>query len=267
MRYFFLCFLVLFGLSSCITQKDLVYFQDKGGDAKKSVEVSKKINESYRLQPHDMLSIQMRTIDPKINQLLEIISDDQMANLGINQFSEQGLYFHGYSLDNQGNIRIPVLGKLNVLGFTTDEVTELIETKLNEDYVTENAQLFVAVKMAGIRYVINGEVARPGINFIFNNKATIMDAIANSGDITIVGDRKAVMVYRQYPHGTETYAIDLTDKNAMNLPQFYLQPNDLIYVKPLKQKTLGFGTNGLQTISLAISALTLITTTYLFFSQ
>ena len=262
MRHIFWLMGLLF-LGSCITQKDLVYFQETAHQSTKPVEVSQNAIVSYRLQPHDLLSIKIKTIDNKINALFETHLVEPSANIGALQFTEQGLFFNGYSLDDLGNINIPLIGKLNVLGFTTAEVSKAIETKLLDEYLSPNANLFVLVKMAGIRYVINGEINKPGINFIYNNKATIMDAIANSGDITLVGDRKAVMIYRQTPNGVNTYTLNLTDKSAMFLPEFYLQPNDLIYIKPLKQKTWGFGTNNLQTFTTVLSVVTLITTTYL----
>lgn len=255
--------MILVHLSSCITQKDLIYFQEEKTSVEPSSKISENFNKPYRLQPFDILSINIKTIDPKINELFQTNTMNQQAGANMLQLGEQGLYFNGFNLDASGNIRIPMIGNINVLGFTTEEVRETIEKLLLDEYVTENANLFVNVKMAGIRYTINGEIGRPGVNFIYNDRANIMDVIANSGDITIFGNRKEVMIYRQYPHGTETYTLDLTDVNAMYQPQYYIQPNDFIYIKPLKQKTLGTGANNLQTITTAISFVTLLTTTYL----
>jgi polysaccharide export outer membrane protein len=114
-----------------------------------------------------------------------------------------------------------------------------------------------------LRYTINGEVASPGTKTLFQEKVTILEAIANSGDITLVGNRKDVVIIRQYPHGTEIHTVDLTNVNVIKSPYYHIQPNDYIYIKPLKQKTWGVGTNGLQSFTTIISALSLVLTTYL----
>lgn len=261
----FLVLLLLLVLSSCVTQKDLIYLQNNG-NASSTIPINEIQNKPYRVQSNDVLSIRVKTIDPKINELFVLTSGNQNAG-GMMQQGEQGLYFNGYNVDSQGFIRLPVIGKMSVIGLTLEEIRDQIENKLLEEYVTEESNVFVTVKMAGIRYIINGEIGSPGINFIYNDKATIMDAIANSGDITMLGNRKEVMIYRQYPHGTETYSIDLTNIKAMNSPQFFIQPNDFIYIKPLKQKTLGTGTTGIQTITTVISVITLLTTTFLLLNR
>lgn len=258
----FVLFLLLI-LSSCVTQKDLIYLQNDG-TSPSTLPINEIQNKPYRVQTNDMLSIRVKTIDPKINELFTLTTNNQN---GMMQQAEQGLYFSGYNVDSQGFIRLPVIGKMSVIGMTLDEIRDQIENKLLEDYVTEESNLFVTVKMAGIRYIINGEIGSPGINFIYNDKATIMDAIANSGDITLLGNRKEVMIYRQFPYGTETYSIDLTNINALNSPQFFIQPNDFIYVKPLKQKTLGTGTSGIQTITTVLTIFTLLTTTILLINR
>jgi polysaccharide export outer membrane protein len=90
-----------------------------------------------------------------------------------------------------------------------------------------------------------------------------MEAIANSGDITLTGNRKDVQIIRKFPHGFETYSLDLTDAKAMKSPYFYIQPNDYILIKPLKQKSWGTGTTGVQTVATIVSALSLVTTAIL----
>ena len=91
--------------------------------------------------------------------------------------------------------------------------------------------------------------------------------MANSGDITITGNRKEVMVVRQYPYGTEIHSVDLTNIDVMQSPYFYIQPNDYIYIKPLKQKSWGTGINGLQSFTTILSAVSLLFTTFLLFNR
>ena len=203
--------------------------------------------------------INIKAIDSK---LVEIFNTSNNAN-GVASGNEQANYFNGYSVDDHGNIRLPILGEINVLGFTLEEVRIKIEKLLQEQYFKKEAGVFVIVKLAGFRYTINGEIANSGTKVIYQDKVNIMEAIANAGDISITGDRKNVKVIRRYPQGSETFSIDLTDSKATNSPVFYLQPNDYIYILPLKQKTWGTGKTGLESLTTVITLLSLATTTYL----
>ncbi len=256
-RYLFYLLLsigVLF--TSCISTRDLVYLQKKDNS---DVETSISAVESkpYRLQINDVLSITIKAIDPK---LVAIFSTTNGAEAGK---SESGLYFDGFTVDDHGNIRMPILGEMNVIGYTLDEVRIKIEKQLLKEYFNKEANIFVTVKLAGFRYTINGEVGSTGTKTLFQDHVNIMEAIANSGDIAITGNRKAVTIIRQTPNGSEMHDIDLTDINVMQSPYFYLQPNDYIYVKPLKQKTWGTGKTGIESLSTIITLLSLATTTFL----
>ncbi|WP_264548152.1 polysaccharide biosynthesis/export family protein [Flavobacterium sp. N2820] len=241
---------------SCIPNKDLIYLQNKGGKSN-SIEVAQEASKPYRVQTNDIISISIKSLDQK---LVEMFSPSQT---GAQETSQEGLYFTGFTVNDHGNIRVPVLGELNVLGYTLDEIRLKVEKQLLDDYFKAEANIFVTVKLAGLRYTINGEIGSPGTNVLFQDKVTIMEAIANSGDITITGNRKDVQIIRKYPHGFETYSLDLTDAKSMNSPYFYIQPNDYIVVKPLKQKSWGTGTTGVQTVATIVSALSLVTTAIL----
>ncbi len=252
--YLLLLFSVL--LTSCIPTKDLIYLQKKETPTDQAVE---QVNQKpYRLQTNDILMITIKAIDPK---LVEIFNTNANQNVAVG--SEITSYFNGYSVDDHGNILMPILGEVNVLGFTVEDVRVKIEKMLYEQYFKTQAGIFVIVKLAGFRYTINGEVGNTGTKTLYQDKVNIMEAIANSGDITVTGDRRDVKVIRRYPQGSETFSIDLTDSRATSSPVFYLQPNDYIYVKPMKQKTWGTGKTGIESLTTIITILSLATTTFL----
>ncbi len=256
--YKFIYLLIITGfLTSCIPNKELIYLQ-KGKEKDQFIEVNQSLSKPYRIQINDILSISIKALDQRLVEMF-----NPSTQLNQTQINPQTLYFNGFSVDDHGNINIPVLGNLNVLGFTVEEVQNEIEKKLLDEYFKKEARLFVNVKLAGLRYTVNGEINSPGTNILFQDKVNIMEAIANSGDITITGNRKEVQVIRKLPQGFETHYIDLTSSNAFESPVFYIQPNDYIYIKPLKQKSWGTGTTGVQTIGTIITALSLITTTIL----
>ncbi|MBG6109898.1 polysaccharide export outer membrane protein [Flavobacterium sp. CG_9.10] len=251
--YLLLCISVLF--SSCIPSKDLIYLQKKDNSSDETT-ISAVESKPYRLQTNDVLSINIKANDPK---LVSIFSTTNQGEAGK---SETGLYFDGFTVDDHGNIRMPVLGDLNVIGFTLDEIRVRIEKQLLAEYFNAAANIFVTVKLAGFRYTINGEIGSTGTKTLFQEHVNVMEAIANAGDITITGNRKAVTIIRKSPTGVQMHDIDLTDINVMNSPYFYLQPNDYIYIKPLKQKTWGTGKTGIESLGTIITLLSLATTTY-----
>ena len=258
MNRYLLYLLIIVGLvmASCVPTKDLIYLQDKDGSRGSEV-INPIISKPYRVQTNDVISITIKAIDQKLVAMFGS-TDSASATK-----SDVGLYFDGYTVDDHGNIRIPVIGELNVMGYTTDEIRILVEKKLLEEYFNKEANIFVTVKLAGLRYTINGEVGTPGTKVLFQDKINILEAIANAGDITIVGDRKNVTVIRQTPAGTELHDIDLTNIKAIQSPYYYIEPNDYIYVKPLKQKTWGTGKTGIESLGTIISILALVTTTLL----
>lgn len=249
--------LVGFLFTACIPTKDLTYLQDKN-DLQAPEVIVPFVSKPYRLQTNDVISITIKANDPKLVNIFSTTKEvDQTAKTDV------GLYFDGYTVDDHGNIRIPVLGELNVIGYTVEEVRIMVENKLLEEYFNKEADIFVIVKLAGIRFTLNGEINEPGVTTLYQEQVTIMDAIASAGDITMTGDRKSVTVIRQFPHGTEMHDIDLTNVTAIQSPYYYIQPNDYIYIKPLKQKSWGTGTTGISSLTTIITALSLVTTVLL----
>lgn len=254
-RIFILLFFAGYFFNSCVPSKDIIYLQDK--ENAENTPVAQIPFKPYRLQVSDVLSVTVSAIDSK---LVEIFNQNTTNTPNI---SNELLYFKGYSIDDHGNIRLPILGEVNVLAMTTDEVRQKIESLLLKDHFNKEAGIFVSVKLAGFRYTINGEVTAPGTKVLNQDKVSVLDAVANAGDITVVGNRKDVMIIRQFPQGVQTFSIDLTNYDALQSPYFYLQPNDYVYVKPLKQKTWGTGTTGIQSLGTIITILSLVTTTFL----
>lgn len=249
-----ICILIIVSfLSSCVPNKDLIYLQDKGAE-KAAMDMQIQLNaKPYKLQIGDLLSINIKALDKELVALFKTTNDET------SQQSQNSLYFNGFTVDIHGNIEIPIIGKMNVLGYTTEEISDRVEELLLKEYFEESANIFVTVKLSGLRFTVNGEVGTTGTVTLFKERVTIMEAIANAGDISVVGNRKDVLIIRQYPEGQKIHHIDLTDISAMQSPYYYIQPNDYIYVKPLKQKSIGTGTTFVQTLTTVVSVLSLVT--------
>jgi polysaccharide export outer membrane protein len=259
---FLIYFLIIISIfTSCIPQKELVYLQDNGTNITDNFVLNS--TKPYQVQLHDILLISIKTIDPKFNNFFAIKESNQQNGM----FNEQSIYFNGYSINSHGKIRIPLLGEVLVFGLTIEEVRKKIELNLLKDFFTKESGLFVDVKLGGIRVTLNGEVAVPGTRILYFDKVNVLEAIANAGDITMLGDRKDVMIIRQTPIGTQTAHLDLTEKKIIDSPFYYLQPNDYIYVKPLKQKSWGTGATGIQSFTSIVSILSLATTLLVLFKK
>jgi len=254
----YLCFLMVLVLffTACIPRKDLIYLQRKDG---KKEAVVKPLNPSpYKIQSDDNLSISIVASDPKLVSMFNVTGGSAAR-------AEQSAYFDGYRVDDHGNVKVPVLGEVNVLGLTTDEIRVKIETILLDNYFNKEADVFVNVKLLGIRFTFLGEIS--GTKVIYRDRVSVLEAIANSGGISEKGDRKNVLIMRQQPDGLEMNTIDLTDINVMHSPYFFIQPNDIIYVKPARLTAWQGFTAGMQSIGTVITSITLLLSTYLIFKS
>lgn len=250
-------------VSSCIPYKDTIYLQNKENSTYDTIPNNiSELQKPYRIQVNDILNVRVKAIDQKTVEILNPMGD---ANL--NAGSAERAYFDGFTVDVHGNIRIPTLGKINVLGYTTEEIEKIIEKKLLDEQFKETANIFVTVKLAGLRYTANGEVNLPGSKVLFTERVNVFEAIANVGDIPVTGDRKDVMIIRQYPQGQKIHHLDLTDVNVMKSPYYYIQPNDIIYVKPLRQKSIGTGETAVSSLAAIATIVSLITSSVLLFSR
>ena len=263
MKKFLALTLLIFSLflSSCVPQKDILYLQNKG-NASDTTHVISEVQKPYRVQVNDILNIRVKALEQDIVKMFNPVGD-----VGLNAESAERAYFDGFTVDLHGDIRIPTLGKVSVLGYSTEEIEKIIEKKLLEEQFKETANIFVTVKLTGLRFTANGEVGSPGSVTLFQERVNIFEAIANVGEIPITGDKKDVLIIRQYPQGQQIHHLDLTDVNVMKSPYYYIQPNDIIYVKPIKQKTWGTGTTGIQSLTTIVSVLSLVTTTILLISK
>ncbi|MFD0864082.1 polysaccharide biosynthesis/export family protein [Sungkyunkwania multivorans] len=238
-------------VSSCITRKQYSYLQ--GTDEELTVNNMLKKDDPYKVQVNDILKINIKTL----NQELVAIFNATPGALG-------NVAGSNYPVNRHGNIRMPILGDVNVLGYTTEEIRMEVEQRLLAEYLTPNSQLYVRVSLAGLRFTVLGEVNNPGTKSIDQEKVNILEAMAAASEIPITGDKRDVRIFRQYPDGKrKVHRIDLTQITALDSEYFYIQPNDIIVVDALPQKLIGTGTTGLQTFTTIFSVVSVITSTVL----
>lgn len=245
----FLLFIIFFTFS-CVSNKKIIYLQNKAisQDSVGNVSLYKRF--TYKVQINDIIQVVVRSKSPIAASFFNIVESSN----GIGGISEGSNYINGYSVSDSGSINIPNIGQIKVVGLTIDAIKVLVEAKVKE-YIND---AFVIVKLSGINFSVIGVVNRPGRYIIYSNQLTIFEALANAGDLPDIANRQKVKLIRQYPDGIRTHLLDLTDKDVISSPYYFIQPNDLIYIQPLKIRSIGIGTTGFSALQGVVSVLSVI---------
>ncbi len=225
----FLNIIILFTfiVSSCITQRNVEYIRDKN-------KTSKSFNEAriedYRLKPNDELYIQISSLDDAAANVF--IGTSAQPSLYMTSIDPYGASLISYSIDKEGDLLLPVIGRISVKDKTTAQVSEIIKELLTNIL----SQPVVTVKLVN-RYVsVLGEVRNPGHFAYAQDKLTILDAVGLAGDMTDFGNRKEVILTRNENGRNIRINVDLTRSDILASNYYYVRPNDIIYVKPLRKK-------------------------------
>jgi polysaccharide export outer membrane protein len=223
--------------SSCVSNKKFVYLQDKGTVKMDSSGIMPVQAYAYRLQNADVLYISLTSDDDRLNKIFV-----PGGGGGGQMMMQQGqgvsggmLYFIGFTIDPNGQIEFPYLGKIGVAGKTIEEAKETVQVELRKFFKV----FFLQMKVAEFKFSVLGYVNRPGQYFFQQNKVSIIEAIAQAGELQNLAKRFELQLYRQYPEGVKLHVIDLTDRSIVNSALWYVQPNDVLYVIPLKARTIG----------------------------
>ncbi len=218
-------FLLLF---SCTSQKELTYLNNL--DTTAISQFYPHDRPDYRVQYQDILYVNFFTMNMEMNELLNPGSGSTNTTQMFR--GEESMYIYGYTVSDEGDISLPILGNVQVYGLTMNEVKRAIEERAGQ-YLKDAV---VNVRLLSFKFTVIGEVNRPGSFSNYNNQLTVLEAIGMAGDITDFGDRKKVLVVRPTKEGTFTFRINLQDKNLLQSEGYFLLPNDIVIVEPIKSK-------------------------------
>lgn len=213
--------------SSCISHKDLLTVHDDQF-SRGSIETIINEQEEYRLNANDLLSIRVRGLDPTSYNFLNL-QDESVSQM----MNESSLYVNGYTLSDSGDIILPAIGKVRACGYTVPELQRVLQKEV-ETYVS-NAT--VIVRLLGFKLSVLGEVANPSTFYTYSAQINIFEALARVGDMNEFANRNELTLIRQTDVGPSVVLVDLADATIFASPFYYLKPNDVIYVKPLKVKS------------------------------
>ena len=231
--FFWIALFSLF-LASCVPQKKILYMQVKNeADTMSTFTNQRKID--YRIQPGDNLYIRVVSMDEKTNLFLNSMGGGQYSQ---NVNSDASVYLNSYMVSTQGTIQFPLTGEVFVKNLTVAQVKDTIQKKLSL-YLKESV---VIVKLVNFNITLLGEVKRPGQYKIYQNNINLFEAVSMAGDLSDFAKRSDVTIIRQSKTGSKVYHVDMTKKDVLSSPYFYLKPNDIVYVPPLKGKQFSFAT-------------------------
>lgn len=211
-------------LTSCNSYEKLTYLQDI--EETRDAAIFEKNKLGYQIQAGDLLYVKIITENQEINQLFNPLSSQTTSQ----NLSPTNIYYTGYLVGDSGYIEMPLLERIYVSGLNIDQLRDSIKQKAL--HFLKNPQ--VIAKLANFKFTVLGEVKSPGVKQVTANQINIMEALAYGGDISYNGNRKTVLLLRQSDKGTQSYRINLAKGNIINSDMYYIMPNDIIYVEPLK---------------------------------
>ncbi|UZS00176.1 polysaccharide biosynthesis/export family protein [Chondrinema litorale] len=206
---------------------------------------------NYKVRPFDNLSIKLNSFEQSTTG--EFNSSGALGSRpgGVDNAL---LYLSGYMVNQAGNIRLPLIGDIKVVDLTVDEIKDLIDLKL-EEYLKFPS---VSVKLTNFRVSVLGEVNRPGMQYIYEGKVTLLQALSQAGDLTDFGNRKNIKLIRETKEKTISTYIDITKPDLISSEYYFLMPNDVLYIEPLKAKASNVNT---RVVGVALSVISVVITT------
>ena len=250
--------------ASCSTPKDVAYFQD----ASALNGMATQAEQQLRLRPEDKINIVVNSSNPMLEQQFTLTTANTSRTLGpaivarsTAGSSSGNTQVMAYTVDEQGTIEFPVLGKISVGGKTRKDVAQYIKQRLIDRELVSDP--IVTVEYVNMGVNVLGEVSHPGRIDITKDHFTIVDALSYAGDMTINGNRRNILVARQVDGANQVYTLDMTNmQSVLTSPAYYLQQNDLVYVSPNNKRKRESNATGntFNSPSIWISIASLLTT-------
>lgn len=216
-------------LTACSVPKDITYFQNvKDYNNKQSAQANNYIP---KICSGDLLTITVSSVDPTAVTPFNLpaVSYAKQTEQEFNGTKEisASQAMQTYTVDSEGNINFPVLGKINIGNMTKQDATKLLEDKISS-FVTNP---IVNIQIINFKVTVLGEVTQPGTFSVNSDRISILDALGLANDLTIYGNRKNVVLIRDLQGKKEMIHFDLTKTDLFASPYFYLQQNDVLYVE------------------------------------
>lgn len=228
-------FLLIPLINACVTTKNITYFQGKGVVDTVRYSTLTKIEPAIpKIQTDDILAVTVSSLSEESNIIFNFSNINALTTTSFPGSLNGGARNQplGYLVDPAGNIEMPLIGKAKITGLSLEEAGTLIKGKLG-NFLKEPT---VNVRLLNHKFTVIGEVNRPGVYNLLDSHTTLLEVIGMAGDLTIYGRRDNLMLIRTTNGKREIVKIDLTSRNFMDSPYYYIQNADMIYVETMKGK-------------------------------
>tara|TARA_B100000900_G_C20591066_1_gene721605 strand:+ start:2124 stop:2891 length:768 start_codon:yes stop_codon:yes gene_type:complete len=248
MRRFIVFFLITFLFFSCSHKKQIVYLNDTvKGDLYKV-----KSNTKNYIEIGDVLNIDIRTV------IAEASAPYNNLEKFNNNYDINKLILDGYRVRMDSTINYPLLGEINVVGLTTNELEYKLRYMLINDGQLRNPH--IKINKVNSKFTVLGEVRNPGTYFNYENHLNIFQALGFAGDLLITAKRKKIKLIREENGLRKTYEFSLNNRDILDKPYYYIKSNDVIIVSPNYSKIKSAGFIGSPASIASISSLVLSVT-------
>ncbi len=249
MRFHVVVFgLIIFLFASCTSQKKVVYLQNEGTGPQQGTYPPFEL----KIVNQDILSIQVFTINTEAFPGIASTVDKQVID-------NRSAYEKGFVVDNQGAIELPLIGKVKLAGLSIADARDTLAGRFSH-YMDDPV---VLIKKLSFKVTILGEVARPGLFYIPNEKVSLLEALGMAGDLTYFGNRKEIKIIRRMGDGYREIMVDLTTSQPLTSEAAWLYPDDVVYIEPIKRKGVTTISPTVAVVSSIIASLALIFTVIL----
>jgi polysaccharide export outer membrane protein len=257
MRHSLVAIILLFFSVSCISNKRITYLQNLPEndpiDLDEFIPFA-EVDYRYVLQPFDIVDIDFASSNEELTKAFEFQGSRSMRGGGGGGAGANDIfYFTGYSIDQDGYILLPKLGKVQIAGLTEEEARVKVQEEISTYFKEE---VFVKLRIGGIRFTALGEFSNSGTLVIMKNRATIFDALALAGESSILAKKDKLFIVRQYDGGSKIHQINLNDRALLASEFYFIQPNDILYLEPMRIRQFGNAENFSASLGLIISVTT-----------
>ncbi|SDM17453.1 polysaccharide biosynthesis/export family protein [Pedobacter antarcticus] len=251
MKHFFYLIIATVIFSSCgVKYKSVPYFTDLPQDSILQEQINN--HSQLRIQKNDILAITVSSLNAEASAIFNLGNTSSTQGVTSSN-TDPRLTANGFMVDQNGNIQLPLIGDVHLEDLTTTAARELIQNKL-VNYLKEPV---VSLRLINFKVTVLGDVAKPGVYPVQNEKASISEALSMAGDLTITAVRNNVLLIRENQGKREYVRLDLQKKELFNSPYYYLKNNDVLYIQPGTAKYASVDAS-YRNVSIVLSALSVI---------
>ena len=245
--FHYLLLVIALGLTSCLSNSRYNYIIDPAKAKKQNYSPAKADSLVYEftippiqqfvIKPDDWLIINIKSDQNSLNIDKEFSANLGNRQVGGNQILGGGAYFYSYLVDSLGFVNLPLIGLVNLKGYTLNKAEQVIEQEVRRFYKT--SEIYVQVKNAQLYFSIIGEVFTQGNFQMQSNNLSLLEAVSIAGGLTPVANRSYVRLIRMYDGRPRMFSINMNDIRSLSRPEFYIQPKDIIVVDALSIRQVG----------------------------